>query len=55
MCIRDRYVRRRSIIFDITPDAAHVEQMLQIIRFVEIKRNSVNIVITSWVTNIIYV
>ena len=32
-----------SIIFDTTSDAAHVEQMSQIIRFVEIKRNSVDI------------
>ena len=32
-----------SIIFETTPDAAHVERMSQIIRFVEIKRNSVDI------------
>ena len=32
-----------SIIFDTTSDAAHVEQIYQIIRFVEIKRNSVDI------------
>ena len=31
-----------SIIFDTTPDAAHVEQMSHIIRFVEVKRNSVD-------------
>ena len=31
-----------SITFDTTSDAGHVEQMSQIIRFVEIKRNSVD-------------
>ena len=36
-------VKYFSIIFDITSDAAHVEQMSQIIRFVESKRNSVDI------------
>ena len=32
-----------SIIFDTTPDAEHVEQTSQIIRFVEFKRNAVAI------------
>lgn len=32
-----------SIILDTTPDASHVEQMSQIIRFVEIEKHSVNI------------
>jgi hypothetical protein len=32
-----------SIIFDTTPDNAHVEQMSQFVRFVEIQRDSVEI------------
>ena len=40
MCIRDRYF---SIILDNTSDAAHVEQMSQIIRFVDTESNSVDI------------
>jgi hypothetical protein len=32
-----------SIIFDTTPDNAHIEQMLQIVRFVEIQHDSVEV------------